>query len=285
VKIALVHDYLNQLGGAERVLAAIHEIWPKAPIYTAIHDKKKCQASIPPSKIITPPISRTPLISRFYKYFSFLYPLLFESFDLSEFDVIISSSSNFAKGVITRAGQVHICYCHTPPRFLYHYPTEGNYRQHWFWGRLLPPLDNFLRVWDYAAAQRVDYFVANSYTTAARIKKFYRRKARVIYPPVSLDLEQLGKLSPTHRGTGILKPSEKPSSSEFSDNYFLSVSRLSRYKNIDVVIKACNKLKVNLIVVGSGPERKNLEELAGEVERWGKRYTWNEDNQSWDLIE
>ena len=253
MKIALVHDFLTQFGGAERVLCAIHDIWPEAPVYTSIVDYKvipmwsggfggwdirtSCLDSFAPARWFT-------------KYFTFLVPLAFEQFDLDEYDVVISSSANFAKGVITHPHQLHICYCHTPPRFLYNYPTETNKRSHWFWGPILRPLDNYLRIWDYSAAQRVDYFIANSKTVAARIKKFYGEKAKVIYPSVDI------RMTPNRNS---------PNESEYSDKlgYYLVVGRLSKYKNVDLAIGASNRLKFLLKVVGTGREEKRLRKIAG----------------------
>lgn len=268
MKIALVHDFLTQFGGAERVLNAIHEIWPDAPIYTTLANKQVLdQLRIPHLLIRQPKVLRFPLIYSFYKYFSLFYPLIFENFDLSEFDLVISSSANFAKGVITQPGQIHICYCHTPPRFLYQYPTETNRRGNWFWGPILKPLDNCLRIWDFQAAQRVDYFVTNSENTSKRIWKFYRRDAKVIYPPVELGTrysvsgERLRKDDP-------LTENRKPQNHAVrggpkTENYFLVVSRLSAYKRVELAIKACDCLRLPLKIVGTGPEEKRLKKIAG----------------------
>jgi len=245
------------------VLCAMHEIWPEAPVFTSIYDRSKikneklkmknwgirssCLDSFPPARWLT-------------KYFTFLVPLAFEQFDLSKFDVVISSSANFAKGVITQPYQLHICYCHTPPRFLYHYPTETNRRQHWFWGPILKPLDNYLRIWDYCVAQRVDFFIANSKNVAARIKKFYHKDAKVIYPPVDIRMSP-NKNSPNE--SEFIRTKNLEYSNSDGLGYYLVVSRLSKYKNVNLAIEASNRLKFPLKIVGVGREEKNLRKIAG----------------------
>lgn len=248
MKVALVHDYLNQFGGGERVLEVLAEMYPDAPIYTALYDRERIAKGSPmlaSRQIITPNYGRFPLVHSFYKWFTFLYPLAFERFDLSAYDLVISSSANFAKGVLTNAKQRHISYIHTPPRFLYGYKTEESRRDKWLWRQILRPIDHFLRLWDFQAAQRPDVLVANSQNTAERIRKFYRREAVVIYPPVIIpDLPSF--------------PSPPP-----SPPFFLVVSRLSEYKHVDIVIKAANLLKLPLKVVGTGKEEKKIAALAG----------------------
>ncbi|OQX51574.1 hypothetical protein B5M47_00020 [candidate division CPR3 bacterium 4484_211] len=277
MNLCFVHDYLNQFGGAEKTLQAMHEIWPEAPIYTTLVDWRVVeQLNLPKELIFYPRWLNLPIIGSFYKYFSFCLPLVFESFDLSRYDLVISSSANFAKGIITRSNQVHINYCHTPPRFLYHLPTETNRRQHWFWRPVLALLDFYLRVWDFTAAQRVDFFVANSQNVAGRIKKWYRREAKVIYPPVELasgwrekeaESQTFGDQSPA------LKIPSEPGSEKKSGfgesalpaNYYLVVSRLSAYKNIGLVIRACARLNRPLKVVGAGPEEGRLKKLVKKL--------------------
>jgi len=248
-RVALVHDFLNQYGGAERVLEAIHEIYPDSTVYTSLYDPIKLPLrmrnwNIKPFRL--PKISLT-------KLYTFFYPILFESLDLSGYDLVISSSAGFAKGVITAPGTLHISYIHTPPRFLYHYPTEVNRRKLRFLKPVLDPLDNLLRVWDYSAAQRPDFLVANSRETAKRIRKFYGREATVIYPPVNLP-------QPAGKTPGV--SSSTPRVKEAGD-YFLIVSRLAAYKRIDLAIEACNRLKLPLKIVGTGREERRLRKIAG----------------------
>lgn len=252
MKVAIVHDFLNQYGGAERVVEAIKEIYPDAPIYTSFFEPDKLPERMRNWQVITPNFKHLPLIKTFSKHYTFLLPLAFEDFDLRDYDVIISSTANFAKGIITRPNQIHVCYCHTPPRFLYHYETEFNRRKVSIYKPILIFLDHYLRVWDYLAAQRVDYFLTNSMNTQKRITKFYRRDSKVIYPPVELNiLDQKHQVDSQKRG-----------------KYFFIVSRLAAYKRIDLAIQACNELNLNLIIAGTGKEKKRLEKTSGKTIRF-----------------
>jgi len=247
LRVALVHDFLNQYGGAERVLEAIHELYPHAPVYTSLYDPLRLPLRMR-NWDVRP--FRLPKIS-LSKAYTFLYPVLFERIDLSDYDLVISSSANFAKGVITWPGTLHISYIHTPPRFLYHYPTETDRRKIRFLEPFLAPLDNLLRIWDYSAAQRPDFLVTNSKETARRIKKFYGRAAAVIYPPISL--EASSRQSAAH------------DSQSTTHDYFLIVSRLASYKRVDLAIEACSRLGLPLKIVGTGREEKKLRRLAGPM--------------------
>ncbi len=246
MKVALVHDYLKEFGGAEQVLLALGELFPHAPIYTSFttpqfldqHPEFK-------DKTIRPTfLQKVPLVKQFSKHYTFMYPFAFEQFDLREYDLVISDSACWAKGVITSPHQKHISYILTPPRFLYHYTGETDRRSLWLLKPLLTPLDTYLRIWDYQAAQRADCVVSISQTVAKRVRKFYQRDSAVIYPPV-------------------LVPTESPSS--VRGDFYLVVSRLAKYKNIEVVIAAANRLRVPLKVVGIGREEKRLRELAGNT--------------------
>ncbi len=245
MKVALVHDFLNQYGGAERVLESLKELYPEAPVYTSLYDPGRLPENMRKWKVLTPRFLKAN--RRIAKLFTFFYPLIFESFKLRNYNVIISSSSNFAKGVMTDHSQLHICYCHTPPRFLYHYETEVNRRKIWFLKPVLMFIDHYLRIWDYLAAQRVDCFVTNSKNVSRRIDKFYRRSSIVIYPPMNLVKEVGDKKRPD------LSP------------YFLIVSRLARYKNVELAIRVCNELNLKLIVVGEGREEQRLKKISGEM--------------------
>lgn len=246
MKVAIVHDFLNQYGGAERVVEAFKDVFPDAPVYTSIFEPHKLSERMREWEVITPKTDVFPFFNRLSKYYTFLLPLMFENFHLQEYDVILSSTAHFAKGVLTRPDQMHICYCHTPPRFLYHYETEINRRKKILYKPILLFLDHYLRVWDYLAAQRVNYFITNSINTKKRIGKFYRRDAVVIYPPVSLDKKRMEDI---RKNKG---------------EYLLIVSRLAAYKRIDLAIEACNKLNKKLIIVGTGKEEKRLSAIAGE---------------------
>ena len=189
MRVALAHDYLREYGGAERVLEVMHELFPDAPLYTAYVNLK---ALGPNAKnfagwdIRTGWFQHMPFANKLLSPFRIFAPMMFESFDLSEFDLVISSSSatHLSKSVITKPETLHISYIHTPPRFLYGYTTSYNYKKHW-WTRLGGEVINhFMRIWDFEVSQRPDILVANSKNVAERIKKFYRRDSVVIYPPV-----------------------------------------------------------------------------------------------------
>lgn len=262
MKVALVHEFLNQYGGAERVLEAIHELYPYSTVYTALYDPTKLPLRMKNWEIRPFRLPRIPLM----KAYTFFYPLLFEGLDLSDYDLVISSSASFAKGVLTKPKTLHLSYIHTPPRFLYKYPTETNRRQIWFLKPFLAPLDNYLRIWDYAAAQRPNFLLANSKETAKRINKFYRREATVIYPPVELPKSNRQIVQPSNRQPYLRSADvevEKVLETKAKGSYFLVVSRLVAYKRIDLAIEAANKLKLPLKIVGTGKEEARLKRLAG----------------------
>ncbi len=262
-KIALVHDYLLGIGGAERVLKVLYEMFPAAPIYTVVYDGKFVEEFLPHVSVRGSFLQKLPLFLRKrYKYFSFLIPSAVERLDLSEFDIVISSCSAFSKGVITRPDTVHICYCHTPTRFLWDW-THSYSRTlngQGVKGVFAKIMIHFLRLWDQQAARRVDYFIANSKHVAARIRKYYGKEAKVIYPPVgylppptalSLPVRQAGL---SRRGVNGGEVGEA--------SYYLIVSQLRPYKQIDVAIEAFKKLGFPLVVIGEGSDRKRLCKLA-----------------------
>lgn len=270
LKVAIIHDMLTVYGGAERVLEAILEIFPRADLYTSVYDLN----SFPENSLISGggdpkrAVGETPWQGQLFgfrkqgilggvgKTLTLLYPLVFERYNFSDYDLVISSSSNFAKGIITPPGTTHISYIHTPPRFLYHYSTEGNWRNRRVIGNLLRPIDSALRVWDYQSAQRADYMITNSQNTAKRIEKYYQRETAVIYPPVEM-VERVGEYHSPSQGIST-------NSIGFSDRgvkrgYYLAVSRLSKYKNIDLVIEAAALLpETKFKIVGTGPELEKL---------------------------
>lgn len=245
MRVALVHDYLKEYGGAERVVEALHEIWPDAPLYTAFVDRDgmgKFWDRFKGWGIKTSFAQRIPYFAKFASPLRFLIPWIWESFDFSDYDLIVSSAGSYiTKGILTPTNSVHVCFCHTPPRALWGLPTASNWKKS-FMGRLLVPLmTHQLRQYDYLAAQRVDYFIANSKNTQERISKFYKRESDVIYPPVNLPKTYSKK----------------------EGDYYLAVGRLSREKRIDLVIEVCKKLGLPLKIVGSGIEEDNLRRLAG----------------------
>ncbi|MBI4240002.1 glycosyltransferase [Candidatus Uhrbacteria bacterium] len=256
MKIALVHDHLMQSGGAERVLSVFARLFPQAPIYTLLADPEKQPKGIDPSRIRTSFLQHLPLSKNSYQWFLPLMPAAIEQLDLSEFDVVLSSSSAFSKGVITKSSTMHISYCHTPARYLWsdsHYyikelPHAALVK------RAVPFFLTSLRQWDRMAADRVDYFVANSKTVQERIQKYYRRTSDIMYPPV--DIADF-------------------SSTEGTKDYFLAGGRLVAYKRFDILVDAFNRLGMPLKIFGDGPEfrkikakaKKNIEMLGSVSER------------------
>ncbi|MBI4591872.1 glycosyltransferase [Candidatus Uhrbacteria bacterium] len=242
MKLALVHDYLIQGGGAEKVVGVMHSLWPNAPLYTLLFDPKSLPA-FAGRDIRTSFLERLPLGRRKYQWYLPLMPTATEHYDLSDYDVVLSSTSAFAKGVLTRENTLHICYCHTPTRYLW--SDTHSYIQELHVPRivknLLPPLMTRLRVWDRQAADRVDVFIANSHTVARRIQKYYGREATVIHPPVD-----------THRFSISNEPK----------TYFLTGGRLVAYKRYDLVIEAANRTGFPLKIFGSGPVEQNLKRMA-----------------------
>ncbi|MDG1950207.1 MAG: glycosyltransferase [bacterium] len=243
MKIALVHDYLIQSGGAEKVVDVMHGIWPKAPLYTLLFDPKNLP-EFEGRDIRTSFLKRLPLARRKYQWYLPLMPTATEHYNLKDFDIVISSTSAFAKGVITGENTLHICYCHTPTRYLWsdtHSYIE-ELRIPRFVKALLPPVLSRLRIWDKQAADRVDLFIANSETVKQRIKKYYRKDAHVIHPPVDTHLYNISN-----------KPKE----------YFLIGGRLVAYKRYDMVIEAANRTGLPLKIFGSGPVEADLKKMAG----------------------
>jgi glycosyltransferase involved in cell wall biosynthesis len=242
MKLALVHDYLIQDGGAEKVVLVMHGLWPDAPLYTLLFDPKSLPA-FAGRDIRTSFLERLPFGRRKYQWYLPLMPTATEHYDLSGYDVVVSSTSAFAKGILTRENTLHICYCHTPTRYLWsdtHSYIE-ELRIPGFVKKMLPPLLSRLRVWDRLAADRVDVFVANSQTVRRRIKKYYGRDAAVIHPPVD-----------THRFSISAEPKK----------YFLTGGRLVAYKRYDLVIEAANRTGIPLKIFGSGPVERDLKRLA-----------------------
>lgn len=243
MKVAIVCSWLNQYGGAERVLEVVHQMYPEAPIYTSIFWPQALPSDYRDWDIRPSFLNRLPLIHRHHQWFLPLYAQAFASLDLSEYDVVLSITSAFAHGVRVGPHTLHICYCLTPARFLWDYRTYAAREEfprlvHW----ILPPLLEYLRRWDRQAAQRVDHFVAISEAVRKRIQKCYQREADVIYPPVNAQQYQV---------------------SEAHGEYFLIISRLVPYKRIDLAVKAFTQLGLPLWIGGDGRDRRALERMAG----------------------
>ncbi len=250
MKVAIVHDYLNQMGGAERVVMALHEIFPEAPVFTSIYDPERVDAAFHKMDIRTSFMQKLPLVTKHHQPYLPFYPFAMEHLDVRGFDLVISSSSAFGKGVITRPETMHICYCHTPMRWCWNYDEYVEREQLGKVARkVLPAVISGLRVWDQTSAMRVDHFIANSPVVAERIRKYYRREAEVIPPPVE-----------GHRFA--FDPKTQP------EDYFLVLSRLIPYKRIDLAIEVCTRLSLPLIVIGGGRDLERLKKLAGPTIRF-----------------
>ena len=250
--MALAHDYLDQYGGGERTIAAMARRYPAAPLYTSVYDRDRMRELGFPD--LEQPIrvsfmQRLPLRGRLPRhYFSALYPIAFRSFDLAAYDVVLSCSTFAAKAVTVGPRTVHVCYCNTPPRFLWDFDSDTASRQMPSYERPLARLAKLvLRPLDHRAARRVNLFVANSRNIADRIRAVYGREATVVHPPVE-----------TARFTTL--PSR-------DNGFLLIVSRLNAYKRIDYVIDACNARGLELVIAGTGPWEEQLRARAGATVR------------------
>ena len=258
LRVALVHDWLTGMRGGEKVLEAICGLFPDAPLYTLVHVPGSVSPAIEARRIVTSVAQRLPNPARFYRHYLPLYPLAVELFDLDGYDLVISSSHCAVKSVVPTGRAVHVCYCHSPMR--YAWDQFGAYfgpdQVGPIASRLLRPVMRQLARWDAATVGRVDRFLANSQYVASRIRRYYNRGSTIVYPPVDTDFY-------TPDGQ-----SGSPS--------FLIVSALVPYKRVDVAIQACHHVGVPLRIVGTGPERARLQDLAGpDVEFLG----WQSDEQ------
>lgn len=244
MKIALVHDYLVQYGGAERVLEAFQELYPYAPIYTLIHDQDSMHGHFIGSRIHTSFLQNFPFSKKRHRLFPPLMPIAIESFDFSQYDIVLSDSSSFAKGIITSPKTLHVCYMHTPMR--YAWDDCQKYTEDFGLPGLIKKLVPFfmspIRLWDRASAERVDRFISNSRFVANRIKKYYHKDSTVVHPPVNVSQFYLAT-----------EPKD----------YFLMVGRLIAYKRHDIAIQAFNALGLPLKIIGRGPELERLKKIAG----------------------
>lgn len=238
MKTAIVHDDLVQWGGAERVLSAISEAFPFAPIYTSVFDKsnKILNKKFNNKKIITSFLQKIPGWKYMYKALLPFYPIAFEQFDFSGYDLVISHTTRFAKSIITKPQTKHICYCHTPPRFLWGFSGERP-------PAYLTPLLSLLRIYDEVSNTRVDEFLAGSKNACERIKKIYRKDSKILFPFVEV---------------------EKFEGGIFDGGYYLIVSRLNDYKRVDLAVRLFSKHEWNLKIVGIGPQLGKLKMLANE---------------------
>ncbi len=251
MKVAIVHDQLREFGGAERVLVALKKIFPQADVYTSTYNNASLgshAAMMATWQVDTSWFGKIPVVNRFYSPLRFLTPWIWESFDFSKYDLVISSSGSWmCKGIKTKKPTVHISYIHHPPRYLYGYETAIEWQKYLLIKIYGTIVNHFLRIWDFNSSQRADYFIANSKETKKRIQKFYRRDATVIYPPVSI---------PKRLTINYELPTM---------NYYVTVSRLARAKHVDILVKAANKYKFNLKIVGTGRDEEYLKSIAGQT--------------------
>jgi glycosyltransferase involved in cell wall biosynthesis len=256
LRIALVHDYLNQEGGAERVARVLCQTYTGSPLYTSLYDSQDMDPFWRGVDVRTSFMQMLRPSLRVAKSLLPLYPIAFESFDFSAYDLVLSSSSTFAKGIITAPDTCHICYCHSPARYAWMYHDYVSQMKLGRAGRaMLSAVIGPLRVWDYTAAQRPDAFIANSRNTARRIAKFYRREATVLHPPIEVSAFQ-----PARR----------------TESYFMVLARLLPYKRLDIAVEAFNRLHWPLLVVGDGPDATRLRHMAGPTVRFAGRVSDDE---------
>ncbi|PIR73714.1 MAG: glycosyltransferase family 4 protein [Candidatus Moranbacteria bacterium CG10_big_fil_rev_8_21_14_0_10_35_21] len=243
MKIALVHDYLVQYGGAERVLECFSELFPYAPIYTLVYNKKLMHGVFDKKDIRTSFLQKIPFSKSSHRIFPQFMPMAIEQFDFSKYDIVLSDSSSYSKGIITGPETLHICYMHTPMR--YAWDDCQKYTQDFYFPgiikKIIPFVMNYIRLWDRISADRADRLIANSNFVAKRIKKYYKRECKVIHPPVNIKNFVV---------------------SQKKGDYFLMVGRLLAYKRHDLVIQAFNKSGKPLKIIGRGPESKRLKKIA-----------------------
>lgn len=259
MKIALVHDWLVTLSGAERVLIELHKMFPEAPIYTLFENRKFTSQYLPEADIRPSFLQKIPGIAKNYKYFFFLMPTAIESFDMSDFNVVISSSAIFSKGLILKPKTKHICYCYSPTRQIWDLHSENHTSHSTFYSLS----QHFLRIWDRQASDRVDQFVAISEHVRRRIQKYYRRDAKVIYPPISFPTN----LSEIRNRESSIFQQNQFDFGKIGTPYYLIVSRLFPHKNIDIAIEAFAKLSLPLIIIGDGPEYNKLKTQSAKCKK------------------
>lgn len=244
MKVALIHDFLVKLGGAERVLQSLADLYPDAPIFTLLYDEEVCGKTFPAARVRPSFLQKAPkFLRKRQRYLLPLMPRAIESFDLSDYDLVISSNSAYAHGALISSSAKHICYCHSPMRYAWDYAHEylaeqnvGAVKQHLIERMLLN-----IRMWDQASADRPDFYIANSHHVRKRIKKYYRQESEVLYPPV--DTRRF-KVTPEHK------------------DFYLIVSTISPFKRIDLAIQLFNKIGKYLIVIGTGSQLEYLKSMA-----------------------
>ena len=255
MKVAIVHYWLVNWRGGEKVVEALLELYPEADIYTHVYDESLTEGKLKGRNIFTTFINRLPFATKYYKKYLPLMPIALEQLDLREYDLVISSESGPAKGVITRPDSLHICYCHTPMRYVWDmypdYMASAGRVTRWF----MRPLIHYLKIWDRLSADRVDFFIANSHFVAKRINKFYRRDAKIIYPPVDID--------------------DFDVVAEKSD-FYLVLGQLTPYKRADLVVEAFWLNGKKLVIIGDGEQFDVLKARENENISVLGRQSWSE---------
>jgi glycosyltransferase involved in cell wall biosynthesis len=246
IRVALVHDWLTGQRGGEKFLEVLAEIFPAAPIYTLFHFQGSQAEALERRDIRTSFLQTLPLIKKRYRFYLPLFPLAAELFDLSDYELVISSSHCVAKGIIPHSDALHISYIHSPVRYAWnqYFAYFSPDRLSFFSRLLIPPVIHRLRIWDESSSARVDYFVANSANVARRIKKYYRRESDIIHPPIDTDF--------------FILPDKDP-----ARDYYLIVSALVPYKRIDLAIEVFNQSAERLRIVGTGPDLRKLRKISG----------------------
>ena len=246
MKIALVHDFLLKLGGAERVLKVLTEMFPEAPVFCLLYDQEAVGKVFPEERIQPSFLQNYPaFIRKKYRYLTHKMPRAIEELDFSGYDLVISSSSAFAHGIVVPSGTTHICYCHSPMRYAWDWKNEYleenkiDDLKSIFYSMLI----RSLREWDFVAADRPDFYLANSKNVQGRLKKYYKMNSEVLYPPVDMDRFEVA---------------------DEHENFFLIVSTLTPYKKIDLAVELFNKIQRKLVIIGDGPSSEYLKSIAGD---------------------
>lgn len=246
MRVAIIHYWLVSMRGGEKVLESLCQIFPDADIFTHAYDQASISETIRRHRIMPTFISRLPRPHRYYKHYLPLMPMALEAIDLRGYDLVISCESGPAKGVIPPPDAIHICYCHSPMRYLWNMYHDYRESTGWIQRLLMPPICHYLRLWDSTTALRVDRFIANSATVAGRIEKYYRREASVIHPPVNVELFE------------SVCPSEV-------EDYYLMAGELVAYKRPDLAVEAFNAIGRRLVVIGGGERLAEIRKLAGKT--------------------
>ena len=250
LRVAIVHYWFVGRAGGERVVEALADVFPQADLFALVANPETLAPTLQNRKLQTSFLQRVPGAKKFHRHFLFLQAIALEQFDLSDYDLVISSESGPAKGVITSSKTCHVCYCHSPMRYIWGMYPQYRRGMNPLVGTVFSLAAHYMRLWDYASAGRVDYFVANSQFVASRIRKYYGRESRVIYPPVETSAGSIG----TAPG-----------------DYYLAVGRLVDYKRFDLAVRACTELGRRLKVIGDGPQLRAIRRMAGpKIEFLGK---------------